>query len=451
MKVRVYLATTRGPVQVERLTRERAHQSAVCLQRTTKVLAISGDYDAFVKRPSGVIEREFGPFEPGAFRLDVSAPIDEGDSWQLGVYAAHSLAATGRLALPEEAAKTAIWLTGSVDNDLKVGPVAHLAEKLNASRDEFSRLLADGISVTLFVPRGGRQLAERVGLSSKLTVVEVDSTADLEAALDLGADRDRPAGANAGLGEQRTEAGVVSAPRRIGTGWPRAILLVTLGGIGLAAILVALPILSTWRDLTAGGEFKRLEEALTLARQSARPDRWLAALAYETWLARDRPATGDVAVGLNERRPPEGRTCAAVHFGNVEAVTSQVTDSSGARFTVSLHKGLCGLEFAVVAGKRPLYAAASLQVESGRHFQAVPLPSQLIGKLRFSGRQVWAIDLPWRLREPFSYSLEVVAASYPVDGALRWWLESEDRARAAARAGELGLLTISKHHEVRPQ
>ena len=106
----------------------------------------------------------------------------------------------------------------------------------------------------------------------------------------------------------------------------------------------------------------------------------------ETWLARDRPATGDVAVGLNERRPPEGRTCAAVHFGNVEAVRSQVADSSGDRFSPSLHEGLCGRHFAVVAAQRPLYAAASLQVESGRHFQAVPLPSQLIGKLRFSGR-----------------------------------------------------------------
>jgi hypothetical protein len=413
-------------------------------------LPISGDYDAFVRQPSGVIEREFGPFEPGAFRLDVSAPIDEGDSWQLGVYATHSLAATGKLALPEEDAKTAIWLTGSVDNDLQVGPVAHLAEKLEASRDEFSRLLAEGVSVTLFMPRGSRDLTERVGLSPKLTVVEVDGTADLEAALDLRADQDPPAEENAGLGGQRTEAGVLSTPRPTGIGWSRAILLVAVGGVGLAAVLVALPILSTWRDLTLRGEFNRLEQALSLARQSARPDRWLAALAYETWLARDGPAAGDVEVSLDERRPPEGRTCAAVHFGNVEAVRSQVADSSGDRFSPSLHEGLCGLHFAVVAAQRPLYAAASLQVTAGRHFQAVPLPSQLIGKEPFAGGQSWAIDLPWRLREPFSYSIEIVAASYPVDGALRWWLESKNKARAAARAGELGLLTLSRRHEVLP-
>ena len=39
-----------------------------------------------------MIEREFGPFDSGAFRLDVSAPISDGESWQLGVFLAHALA-----------------------------------------------------------------------------------------------------------------------------------------------------------------------------------------------------------------------------------------------------------------------------------------------------------------------------------------------------------------------
>ena len=59
----------------ERITRERAPQSMVCLKRTSRVLPISGDYDSFVRRGSGVIERTFGPFEDGAFRLDVAAPL----------------------------------------------------------------------------------------------------------------------------------------------------------------------------------------------------------------------------------------------------------------------------------------------------------------------------------------------------------------------------------------
>jgi hypothetical protein len=450
MKLRVYLATTGGPVQVERLTRERARQSAVCLQRTTKVLAISGDYDAFVRQPSGVIEREFGPFEPGGFRLDVSGPIDEGDSWQLGVYAAHMLAAAGRLAAHEESAKTAIWLTGSVDNDLLVGPVAHLPEKLHASRDEFTRLLAEGVSVTLFVPRGGRELAERAGLSSKLTLVEVDSTIALGSALGLTVDKKPPARASADSEEPRTAPVESPKPRRTSMRWLRRILLATAGGIALAAIFIALPYLSAWSDLTARGEFGQLDEALSTAHQGARLDQRLITLAYESWLASQRPGEGDVEVTLEERRAPEGHTCAAVHFGNVEAVKTQVTRSSRGQFAASSYQGLCGLKFTVVATKQSLYAAASLQVTSGRHFQAVPLPSALIGKEPFSGRQGWAIDLPWRLSEPFSYSIEVVAATYPVNDALRWWLESNDPARAAGRAGELGLLALSWHHEVVP-
>lgn len=98
MKVRVFLATTEGVVQIERITREDARQSAICLKRTTKVLPVSAGYDAFVRPPSGVIEREFGPYPAGAFRLDVSAPVSEGESWQLGVFAAHALAAAGRRA-----------------------------------------------------------------------------------------------------------------------------------------------------------------------------------------------------------------------------------------------------------------------------------------------------------------------------------------------------------------
>ncbi len=80
MAIRVHIATTEGAVVVERITREIAARSAVCLGRTTRVLPVSDDYDAFVRPPSGVIEREFGPFLGGAFRLDVSGEFGGGQS-----------------------------------------------------------------------------------------------------------------------------------------------------------------------------------------------------------------------------------------------------------------------------------------------------------------------------------------------------------------------------------
>ena len=93
---RIVIATTEGPAEVERLSEEDPDvRSVVCLQGKALALPISPDYDAFVRRPVGVIEARFGH---ACYRLDVSAPISGGLSWQLGVFAAHALKAAGRLA-----------------------------------------------------------------------------------------------------------------------------------------------------------------------------------------------------------------------------------------------------------------------------------------------------------------------------------------------------------------
>ena len=133
MKTRIYIGTPSGPVQVERIWREEGiAESMVCLKRTTEKLPIGAGYDDFVKRPSGIIEREFGPFEAGAFRLDLSNSINQGKSWQLAVFAAHALAHEGLLAGPDDPFERAIWLTGQVDNDLKLGGVTQVPEKTPA-------------------------------------------------------------------------------------------------------------------------------------------------------------------------------------------------------------------------------------------------------------------------------------------------------------------------------
>ena len=146
MKVRVYVGTTEGSVAIERITRETAPNSAMCIGRSTREATASTGYEAFVKRPSGVIEREFGPYSPGAFRLDVSADIGDGDSWQLGVFVAHALAVEGRLAEYHENADAVLWLTGEVANDLEVRPVGHVHDKIRAARAELEtpRPAADG-------------------------------------------------------------------------------------------------------------------------------------------------------------------------------------------------------------------------------------------------------------------------------------------------------------------
>ena len=96
MGTAVYIATTAGPVRVERIVGEEVPQSNVFVGRDYKPLEpLSSDYQAFVA-PGGPVDVAFGPFEASSFRLDVSGPISTGNSWELAVFIAHGLAKLGR-------------------------------------------------------------------------------------------------------------------------------------------------------------------------------------------------------------------------------------------------------------------------------------------------------------------------------------------------------------------
>lgn len=167
-KVRVVIATSIGPSTVLRLGEEDPQvRSVACLRGTPEALPISGAYDAFVRNPTGVVERAVG--HP-AFRVDLDAPVDDGDSWQLGLYLAHRLKAAGRLAEAGEPAEMTVWATGTVDRDLAVGPVERVADKLRRSA---SLLAADGDRMLLAVPTGNRPALEAAGLPARATVMLV--------------------------------------------------------------------------------------------------------------------------------------------------------------------------------------------------------------------------------------------------------------------------------------
>src|SRR5580700_491601 len=110
-KVRVLIATTNGPVEIQLLTEEDAAigRCVACIGGTTETADIASAYHAFVVRPTGVIEARFGH---SCYRMDVSARIDAGSSWQLGVLAAHALLAGGRLAQENDIADGILWATG---------------------------------------------------------------------------------------------------------------------------------------------------------------------------------------------------------------------------------------------------------------------------------------------------------------------------------------------------
>lgn len=137
--VKIIIPTTDGPSEVVFLGREdpALGRSTACLNGTTTLLGINRDYSRFVQQPTGLIERLYGH---GAFRMDVSAQIEAGSSWQLGTLVAHAAEAEGRLAQSIGAAGSVpdclIWATGQVRPlDLAIGEVGHVEDKLTNSID----------------------------------------------------------------------------------------------------------------------------------------------------------------------------------------------------------------------------------------------------------------------------------------------------------------------------
>jgi hypothetical protein len=147
---RLYIGTTDGPTEIQRVTPEDPEvRSVVCLDGKAIALPISDDYDAFVRRPTGIVETLTG--HP-AYRVDITHPIGGGYSWQLGIAVAHLLAGRCCLAGPEDRAGEALWLTGEVDHHLNIGAVDDVGLKLTRATSMLKALLAEGVCVTVVVP-----------------------------------------------------------------------------------------------------------------------------------------------------------------------------------------------------------------------------------------------------------------------------------------------------------
>lgn len=397
-RVAVFVATTGGLARVERITRERAPQSMVCLNRTSTVLPISADYDSFVRPGSGVIEKTFGPFEPGAFRLDVSAPIETGESWQLGFFVAHAVCAAGGVLAPPESADEIVWLTGSVDCDLAVGAVGHIAEKLHTSRAAFEAWRAAGHRVTLFLRDPGP-----VALPPGVDTQFVHTASDVLAKLNLP-----PA-----PGRQ-----MLPAPAR------RTPLRVVAGGFALSAVTAVT--LLQW----PAPPVERLEAVAVQPSPAAQEASAPVAVASVT-PAIVPPAT---RVEIVERRAPEGRTCAEVQFGTVPAIEvspeKSAADESGT--TVSALKGLCALGVTIDNGETARFVAVDVEAVTGKLLYGTVRPDSFGGQQAFGGRQQWAIDVPRRLPGPFEIRVTAVSGDHAV---------SEDTGAGAA---------TTLHHRVLP-
>ena len=151
MRARVFIATTKGPVHVQRIAREDPDlQSVMCLNGLAQPLPISGQYHDFVRRGTGVIERKFGH---GAFRADLDGTIESGVSWQLPMYLAHAIVHHGgQLAGIADDDAPVILSTGAVRADLGLAGVGEVPRKLAAAAARIKAWQAAGVPVAIMVP-----------------------------------------------------------------------------------------------------------------------------------------------------------------------------------------------------------------------------------------------------------------------------------------------------------
>jgi hypothetical protein len=150
MTTHVAIATTQGPVFIQEITQEEPGVSPiVCLNGTSKQLAISTAYADFVKKGSGLIERDFGS---ASWRMDLSGAIDAGESWQLGVYMAHLLHQGNRLGNGEISDGDEVMLvTGAVKYSGEVTPANQIPEKMLAASAQTEAWQSQGASITLLM------------------------------------------------------------------------------------------------------------------------------------------------------------------------------------------------------------------------------------------------------------------------------------------------------------
>ena len=169
----VLIPTTRHAVKVISITAEAPDiRSVVCLNKTYQALPISAGYEQFVRRPTGIIEKLLGP---SAYRVDVSAPITQGDSWQLGLALAHILKYNDEFV--DHGGGTLIWASGEVDSQLRVNSVDHIATKIEASREILQSAKENGQRVIFLIAK--ENLGDlHSGIISGMTVFGVSSLAE---------------------------------------------------------------------------------------------------------------------------------------------------------------------------------------------------------------------------------------------------------------------------------
>lgn len=154
MKTHIFIATTQGLVAIQNITPidDEDISSVVSVNGTSTTANISGSYHNFVKKGVGIIHQMFGAC---SYRVDISARIDQGNSWQVAMYLGHLAQSKGLLGNGDVSKNdTVICATGEVNTtNQQVLAVGEVAVKLKLALLQLEQWTALGAKVQFVLPK----------------------------------------------------------------------------------------------------------------------------------------------------------------------------------------------------------------------------------------------------------------------------------------------------------
>ena len=352
----IFAMTTAGLVQIQRISRERAPLSMMVVGRGSERLAISDRYDDFVFPGGGPVEKYFGPFPKGGFRLEVSTAIDSGDSWQLAVFIAHAVVASGEHMLCREAleADCILCLTGTVDFDGQVGGVGHIGEKAHAAADRWGQWKDAGLTPFVAAPLGDD--LEQLHGSEAMTGSEVRGVGHVA---ELCRELEIPLIPAAPANDAPPPADAASKPKRSPLLTAALVLVAFAAAAGTGIILgqrqttppppptttppaqPANPVEPAKPTAPAKDARKAAQTQAPAELETSSPPKPVPTKAVSV-----PPSPGHTRaprLSVVERHAPIGHACGEVFFGDIKPMLRQVQVISKDRFRTSRVPTLCGL------------------------------------------------------------------------------------------------------------
>jgi hypothetical protein len=157
MKIHIFIATTQGLVAIQNITPidDEDISSVVSVNGTSTTANISSSYHNFVKKGVGIIQQMFGAC---SYRVDISARIDQGNSWQVAMYLAHLAQSKGLLGNGEvNQGDTVICATGEVNtSNHQILAVGEVALKFKLAQPQLQQWTTQGAKVQFLLPQANQ-------------------------------------------------------------------------------------------------------------------------------------------------------------------------------------------------------------------------------------------------------------------------------------------------------